>query len=174
MIGYSSNSKAYRCYERKTGRIHITRNVEFIESQDETPRRLTAAQTGKKIQVPSTKASAPVVPEPAENTSRPVRTRKVRGEDGAFPDIRKEAAVAEARAAEARAKERRTDAKTQRATVEQADEVEAEEEPKAPADDDEYEYWALSPRNGARLIKQNLTLSKSTAYTSLFPASLYH
>ncbi|KAJ7469161.1 hypothetical protein FB451DRAFT_1255887 [Mycena latifolia] len=169
MIGYSSNSKAYRCYERKTGRIHITRNVEFIESQDETPRRLTAAQTGKKTKSQARKPAHPSF------LSRPVRTRKVRGEDGAFPDIRKEAAVAEARAAEARAKERRTDAKTQRATVEQADEVEAEEELKAPADDDEYEHKTrLSPRNGARLIKQNLTLSKSTAYTSLFPASLYH
>jgi hypothetical protein len=50
MIGYSpSLTDTYRCYDRKTGRVHLTRNVDFIESQDEAVRPLTAAQTVKKV-----------------------------------------------------------------------------------------------------------------------------
>jgi hypothetical protein len=49
MIGYSpSLEDTYHCYECKTGRVHLTCNVEFIESQDEVPRPLTPAQTAKK------------------------------------------------------------------------------------------------------------------------------
>ena len=36
-MGYSMNSKAYRCYCPKTGRIVISRHVFFIESKDNTP-----------------------------------------------------------------------------------------------------------------------------------------
>jgi len=38
LIGYSPNSKAYRCYYPKTGQIIVTRNVFFIESKDNHPR----------------------------------------------------------------------------------------------------------------------------------------
>jgi hypothetical protein len=40
LVGYSGNSKAYRCWDRTNGRIHITRNVTFAESQDSRPRPL--------------------------------------------------------------------------------------------------------------------------------------
>ena len=36
-MGYSQNSKAYRCYYPKTGHILISRNVFFIESKDNHP-----------------------------------------------------------------------------------------------------------------------------------------
>src|SRR3954453_10689856 len=36
-IGYAPNAKAYRCYERSTGRVFVTRNVAFIESQNSKP-----------------------------------------------------------------------------------------------------------------------------------------
>jgi hypothetical protein len=55
MVGYSSSlTDIYRCYDRATGRIHVTRNVEFIESQDEVPRPLTAGQTAKKTLLDNT------------------------------------------------------------------------------------------------------------------------
>src|SRR5882672_8589745 len=34
LVGYSENSKTYRCLERSSGRIHVSRNVFFTESQD--------------------------------------------------------------------------------------------------------------------------------------------
>ena len=34
LVGYSDSSKAYRCLDRSTGRIHISRNAVFSESQD--------------------------------------------------------------------------------------------------------------------------------------------
>jgi hypothetical protein len=34
LVGYAPNAKAYRCYERSTGRVIVTRNVVFIESQN--------------------------------------------------------------------------------------------------------------------------------------------
>jgi hypothetical protein len=74
----------------------------------------------------------------------------MRGDDGAFPNARKDAAVADARAAEKRAKERRTEAKSQRATIEAVDDdddtppADAEEEPVLRADAEEYEYWGFS------------------------------
>src|SRR5882724_9124600 len=34
LVGYSDNSKAYRCLDQSSGRIHITCNTFFIESQD--------------------------------------------------------------------------------------------------------------------------------------------
>ena len=34
LVGYSVGSQAYRCLERATGRIHVTRNTFFAESQD--------------------------------------------------------------------------------------------------------------------------------------------
>jgi transposase InsO family protein len=40
LIGYSETSKAYRCLDRSTGKIHVTRNVVFAESQDSRPRNL--------------------------------------------------------------------------------------------------------------------------------------
>ena len=40
LIGYSTHSKAYRCYNRITKQILISRNVTFIESQDSMPRPL--------------------------------------------------------------------------------------------------------------------------------------
>ncbi|KAJ7025315.1 hypothetical protein C8F04DRAFT_1191585 [Mycena alexandri] len=88
------------------------------------------------------------VPEPAQNVGRPARTRRTRGDDGAFPTTRKDAAVADAHAAEARAKERRTGAKTRRVTVETVEDdegpaVAVEEEPAPRTDPDEYEYWAF-------------------------------
>ncbi|KAF7372227.1 Copia protein [Mycena venus] len=168
MIGYSpSLTDTYCCYDRKTGRIHLTRNVEFIESHDEVPRPLTAGQTVKKPVVegtPKVDVDVPVAapqaeippawnpdrseteseeefeddaPQFAPQAARPTRTRKARGED----------AVAEARAAEARAKARRAEAKSQRVTVEDVDEAQAEEELGAHANDDEYEYWALAATN---------------------------
>ncbi|KAJ7653218.1 hypothetical protein DFH06DRAFT_1204990 [Mycena polygramma] len=90
--------------------------------------------------------------EPVPEPQCPARMRRGRGDDGAFPDIRKDAAVAEARAAEGRAKERRAEAKTRRATVEEIDEDLDEEEERAEeeelaayaADDAQYEYWAFS------------------------------
>jgi hypothetical protein len=176
MVGYSpSLTDTYRCYNRKTRRIHVTRNVEFIESQDEMPRPLTAAQVAKKpvplkpgdstADIPALLPTAEIplgidpyeseleseeepedhAPGPIPETRRPERTRKARGDDGAFPDIRKDAAVAEARAAEARAKERRAEAKMQKATVEEVDDTQVEEELAAhAADNTEYEYWAFS------------------------------
>ncbi|KAJ7043476.1 hypothetical protein C8F04DRAFT_1175296 [Mycena alexandri] len=91
--------------------------------------------------------------QPAQNVGRPVRTRTARGDNGAFPTTRKDAAVADARAAEMRAKQRRAETKSRRATVKDAvDEDDAEipaglveEEPILHANtDDEYEYWAFS------------------------------
>ena len=38
LVGYSPNSKAYRCYNRKSGHVTTTWEVTFIESQDEAPR----------------------------------------------------------------------------------------------------------------------------------------
>lgn len=92
------------------------------------------------------------IDEPAEDIepiqplagARPVRTRTVRGEDGVFPTVRKDAAVAEARAAESRAKDRRAEARNQRAVVEEVNEDEAEEGRAALADDAEFEYWCLA------------------------------
>ncbi|KAJ6493100.1 hypothetical protein C8R45DRAFT_988932 [Mycena sanguinolenta] len=175
MVGYSPTSTGtYHCYDRKTGRIHVTWNVEFIESQDEVPRPLTAAQTSKRgeetAEQDTDESEAPrKVVDPAIHDveeefgevnddpsvlaiveavppGRPARTRTARGEDGAFPDMRKEAAVAEARAAEARAQERRAEAKTRRATVEEVHDEDDmhDEELAAMADDNQYEYWALS------------------------------
>ena len=40
LVGYSETSKAYRCLERATGKIHISQNVVFAESQDCCPRNL--------------------------------------------------------------------------------------------------------------------------------------
>jgi hypothetical protein len=40
LVGYSENSKAYRCWDRATGRIHVTRNVTFSKSKDLVPRPL--------------------------------------------------------------------------------------------------------------------------------------
>jgi hypothetical protein len=40
LVGYSPNSKAYWCYNKKTGCILVSRNVQFIESQDTRPRPL--------------------------------------------------------------------------------------------------------------------------------------
>lgn len=40
LVGYSTHSKAYRCYNRLTKQILISRNVTFIESQDSIPRPL--------------------------------------------------------------------------------------------------------------------------------------
>ncbi|HEV7735827.1 MAG TPA: reverse transcriptase domain-containing protein [Chlamydiales bacterium] len=40
LIGYAENSKAYRCYDSRTGKIHISRNVRFIESLDQEPHPL--------------------------------------------------------------------------------------------------------------------------------------
>jgi hypothetical protein len=37
LVSYSLNSKAYCCYEKTTGRIHILRDVTFIELQDAVP-----------------------------------------------------------------------------------------------------------------------------------------
>src|SRR5882672_6768893 len=34
LVGYSENSKTYCCLERSSGRIHVSRNVLFTESQD--------------------------------------------------------------------------------------------------------------------------------------------
>ena len=34
LVGYSDSLKAYRCLHRLSGRIHVTRNVVFAESQD--------------------------------------------------------------------------------------------------------------------------------------------
>ncbi|HEV7738455.1 MAG TPA: reverse transcriptase domain-containing protein, partial [Chlamydiales bacterium] len=34
LIGYAERSKAYRCFNPKTGKIHVSRNVRFIESLD--------------------------------------------------------------------------------------------------------------------------------------------
>jgi len=33
-VSYSNNLKAYRCWDRTSSRIHVTRNVVFTESQD--------------------------------------------------------------------------------------------------------------------------------------------
>jgi hypothetical protein len=190
MIGYSPSLRGtYHCYERKTGRVHVTRNVEFIESQDEVPRLLKTPKSAKStlgaidgvvddadvqrplaaVHPPSdtdefaseneeedetgpaheTEEEAERAPEPAHNVGRPVRTRKVRGDDGAFPDARKDAAVVDARAAETRAKERRIEAKSRRATVEAVNDDEppsaaVEEEPAPRPNAEEYEYWAFS------------------------------
>ena len=38
LVGYSQNSKAYRCYYPKTGRIIISRHVFFIKAKDNAPR----------------------------------------------------------------------------------------------------------------------------------------
>ncbi|KAJ7467601.1 hypothetical protein FB451DRAFT_1258935 [Mycena latifolia] len=156
-----TNSKAYRCYNRKTQHVHITWNVEFIESQDEVPRPLSAAQAAKKdtgdenpadpvleFDVPGSESPIEEEIEPdvdeteeePEPATRPTRTRKGRGGDGAFPDERKDAAVQEARAAEARAKERRAEAKTQWASIQDG----AEEEHANLPEDGEFEYWALT------------------------------
>jgi hypothetical protein len=40
LVGYSENSKAYRCWHRSSGRIHISWNVTFAESQDLAERSL--------------------------------------------------------------------------------------------------------------------------------------
>jgi hypothetical protein len=40
LIGYSENSKAYRCYHRSTRKVLTSFNVVFIESKDEIPRPL--------------------------------------------------------------------------------------------------------------------------------------
>src|SRR6266481_1645686 len=40
LVGYSLNSKTYRCYDQKTGKIIISRNVKFIEHKDSVPRPL--------------------------------------------------------------------------------------------------------------------------------------
>ena len=37
LVGYSHNSKTYRCYYPKTGRIFISCHVTFIESKDSIP-----------------------------------------------------------------------------------------------------------------------------------------
>ncbi|KAJ7658190.1 hypothetical protein DFH06DRAFT_1196340 [Mycena polygramma] len=169
----AQNSKVFNrshCYDRKTGRVHVTRNVDFIESQDEVARPLKTAKSpthGGAVKIvdqaddPGPEASelpppdaygsaseSEEEPDPPAIAKRPVRTRKTRGDDGAFPSTRKDAAVAEARAAESRAKNRRAEARARRATVEVVDDeppaAAVEEEPAPiPADDAEYEYWAL-------------------------------
>lgn len=40
LIGYSENSKAYRCYHRSSGKVITSYNVVFIESKDDVPRKL--------------------------------------------------------------------------------------------------------------------------------------
>jgi len=34
LVGYSDNSKAYQCWDRISGHIHVTRNIVFTKSQD--------------------------------------------------------------------------------------------------------------------------------------------
>jgi len=41
LIGYSPNSKAYRCYHRESWRVHTSRDVCFIKSQDTMSRPTT-------------------------------------------------------------------------------------------------------------------------------------
>jgi hypothetical protein len=40
LVGYSPNSKAYRCYDRKASHIIISRNIQFIEVKDSRCRPL--------------------------------------------------------------------------------------------------------------------------------------
>jgi Integrase core domain len=44
LVGYSTDSKAYQCWNRKTQHIVTSYNVNFIESQDSIPQPLTKNQ----------------------------------------------------------------------------------------------------------------------------------
>ena len=48
LVGYSHNSKAYRCYYPKTGRIFVSHNITFIESKDSIPQAYHPRQTSHK------------------------------------------------------------------------------------------------------------------------------
>jgi hypothetical protein len=37
LVGYLENSKAYQCWDRTNGKIHITQNVTFAKSKDLLP-----------------------------------------------------------------------------------------------------------------------------------------
>jgi len=45
LVGYSPNSKAFRCWNKQTGHITVSRNVHFIESKDTKPHILYSEHT---------------------------------------------------------------------------------------------------------------------------------
>jgi len=70
LVGYSSNSTAYRCWDYKTGHIHVTRNVAVGESQDMIPWDLHPSITAK-IDEPDDEDDLPITsnPDPSTTTS---------------------------------------------------------------------------------------------------------
>jgi hypothetical protein len=75
MIGYSpTQMDTYQCYERKTGRIHTTRNVDFIESQDKVPRPLKSVESVAKGSTRTTATAsvrdAAKLPDSSESSSK--------------------------------------------------------------------------------------------------------
>jgi hypothetical protein len=50
MISYHLTlTDTYRCYDRKTGRIHVTRNVDFIKLQDKVVRLLKTPKSATAV-----------------------------------------------------------------------------------------------------------------------------
>jgi len=84
LVGYSDNSKAYRCLERSTGRIHTTRNTVFAESQDLRIRPLQPGVTvGDAETLPlgsHTPNAGPTTSEetaPSQSTPAPCRSARI-------------------------------------------------------------------------------------------------
>ncbi|HEV7737689.1 MAG TPA: reverse transcriptase domain-containing protein, partial [Chlamydiales bacterium] len=70
LIGYADNSKAYRCYDPIARKIHISRNVRFIESLDQESHPL---RPGVVINIPR---HADINEAPQRNTELPEATRE--------------------------------------------------------------------------------------------------
>jgi hypothetical protein len=151
MVGYHPTlTDTYRCYDRKTGRIHFTHNVDLIESQDEVARSLKTSNSVQgaanglagDVDVPGPQNTVQNPPDLDKSVSEneeegeagpqpeiqkeavlpaPKCMHRERGDDGVFPSTRIDAAVVEAHTAKSRAKDCRAEGKACRATIEVVD-----------------------------------------------------
>ena len=63
LIGYSSDSKAYRCYHHESNKVLVSFNVRFIESHEGTPSLPSAQPTTPAIPLDDDPRHPPPVPE---------------------------------------------------------------------------------------------------------------
>jgi len=80
LVGYSPDSKAYRCYHRETHRVLTSYNVRFIESKDVNPRPyhpgLTIDTGGADSAEPHDPIIPPIVHQPHTPTPLPAPIRR--------------------------------------------------------------------------------------------------